>query len=508
MPASITLRIYDLRGVVRDLTWSGTSLSIGSDASCDLTLRGRGIADRHCILQFTDGGVLLRDHGSRVETFINNERLDDPRVVGPGDRIYLGEYQLELLALTPAVAPPPRRASPPAASFARTHATPLALGGAAVVLIAAAVFWSPTSTPTISVAPTTMPAAAPSLPAPPLTTPPPPRTRVTIRHEVIPGELIPDIATRYGVSIRELVDDNGLNPDLPPPSGLVLTIHAHDPPLPKLRLRHTVEPGDTWAGLSERFELGVELLHRYNPKLRGELVPGTEFIVWVDPQIERRRDVSVPWRYAVTPGALSVGVPSAGTLEQGIQLPPIPSLYERIFPQFQYGSSQTIRELQTAIASFRQRYRYQGVLVVSNLSQPGGGPFPPHTSHQSGRDVDIWLPALKGTYQPRHLVTDQKPRDAEINWFAAWGLVESLLATDQIVYIFLDQTRLPKLYEAGVQMGASPELLAQIQWQPNSAARANAPVRHAAAHTGHIHVRFKCGPDETSCKGRLEIEEP
>jgi hypothetical protein len=496
------LRISDLHGVTREHAWSGPVLRIGSHPASDLTLPGRGVADHHCVLERgPDGALHLRDCGSSAGTFVDSERLDRPRPVAPGARIDIGEHRLELLA-RPDPAPP------------RSFAPRLALGGAALALLAAFILWPRPPPLVIPAAPPPHPTATPPAPASttPSTTPPTPPIRV--RHEVIPGELVADIAARYGVSAHRLAEDLGLNIDVPPAPGAVLEFAAVDPPLPKLRLRHTVEAGDTWAGLGERFELGQELLHRYNPGLRGELVPGAEFIVWVDPQIARRRDEPLYRSFPAEPGAASVGAPTHGTLENGIQLPPSRD-YERIYPDLQYGSTRTITLLRTAIAAFRQRYRYEGVLVVANLSRQGGGPFKPHASHQSGRDVDIWLPALKGTYQREHLDTDRKPRFAEINWFAAWALVESLLATGEVTYVFLDRTRLPSLYRAAVDMGAPPDLLAKIQWQPDDAdpelarrALASAPVRHAADHIGHLHVRFKCGPDEPRCSERPEIEAP
>jgi len=499
----ITLRIYTLDGLTRERAWDLPILRIGSHPTSDLILSGRGVGEHHCILEHTAGTLILRDDRSHG-TFVNNEPLNQPRPVAPGDRIYVGEIQLEVLAARPPSPSPHRRW--------RRYAPRLALAGAiAVIVMALTRPKSPDAPAPTAVDPLV---TVPVVPAP--RTPPvaPARTRVRVRHEVIPGELVSDIAARYGVSVAQLVADNPINPDVPPSPGTVLEVDAYDPPLPKLRLRHKVEPGDTWIGLSERFEIGVDLLRRYNESIVGELVPGSEFIVWVDPHIERRRDVIVHAPHRVSPDARSIGAPTAGSLERGIQLPEDRALYERIATSLQYGSSHTILHLQHGIAAFRDRYGYRGVLVVANLSQLQGGELKPHASHQSGRDVDIWLPALKGTYQQKHLAEDRKPKYAEINWYAAWGLVESLLATGQVKYIFLDRSLHRNLYYAAIEMGAPRELLDKIQHQPSTdpatAPRimVNAPVRHADAHIGHIHVRFLCGPDEPRCSERPEIEDP
>lgn len=495
--ALISLRISSLDGAAREQSWSTAAVRIGSDPASDLVVSGRGVAAHHCVLEHTAAGVVLRDLGARA-TFINSEPLDHPRVVRAGDRIYVGEAALELVA---ARSPAPRTTAP-----APPRARPLAVLGLAAAGLAVFVLARPPAPPPAPSPPARPAVLQPSPAPPPEPEPepePPTREPVTVHHEVIPGELLADIAARYHVSVQGLARSNHLSPDVPPPEGTVLEFMALDPPLRKLRLRHTVEAGDTWAGLSERFDLDVELLRRYNQGIRGELVPGSEFIVWVDPHISRRRDVPGYSQFKISPDARSVGAPSGGSLERGIQLPPS-SHYERIYPDLQYGSSHTIEHLQRGIAMFRQRYDYEGVLVVANLSHPAGGPFHPHQSHQSGRDVDIWLPALKGTYQAKHLKTDRKPKFAEINWFAAWGLVESLLATGEVKYVFLDSSLLPTLHAAAAEMGAPPDMLAKIQLDPSS----SAPVRHAAAHTGHFHVRFRCGQSDLRCSERPEIEEP
>jgi LysM repeat protein len=522
MPASppISLRIADLTGGTRELIWQRPKLQIGSHPTSDLVLPGRGVAEYHCALEATPGGPVLRDRGSRTGTFVNSERLTEPRALRPGDRIYIGEYQLELLVSAEPEPPTAVTAVLPALPRAPTRARRrgpalavllLGLAGAAWFAWAAATTGEPRTPVTTRAARS---AAEPAV-LPAIATPAP-RVKTVVHHEVIPGETIADIAARYGVSASRLIDDHGLNPDVPPPPGTELVFEAIDPPLPRLRLRHVLEPGDTLTGIGERFGIDVELLRRYNPDLRDELVPGEQLVIWVDPQIERRHDEPVRLSFPVATDALSIGAPTSGSLEHGIQLP-ASDQYERVHPALQYGSSHAIAQLQLAIAGFRQRYRYAGVLVISDLSQEGGGKLPPHSSHQSGRDVDIWLPALKGTYQRRHLAEDRKPRHAEINWYAAWALVESLLATGQVQYIFLDQTLLPSLYRAAERLGAPPELLTQIQWQPEGTdpllaqrARYHAPVRHADAHTGHIHVRFKCGPLETRCtqKADAELEAP
>ncbi|MEZ4380351.1 MAG: penicillin-insensitive murein endopeptidase [Nannocystaceae bacterium] len=322
--------------------------------------------------------------------------------------------------------------------------------------------------------------------------------RVRIRHEVLPGETIASIAARYRVDRRRLAADNRLNPDRPLERGALLSLEAVDPPLPRLRLPLRVDEDTSWRALSERYGLSRGELRAQNPGVEAP-VAGTELELWVDPQIERRRAFDRDLTFPPAASGRSVGAPNAGLLEDGVQLPHSP-LYVRRNPAIMYGSAATISRLQAAIYRFRRAYRYTGDLVVADLSRREGGRLPPHRSHQSGRDVDIWLPTLRGAYDRRYLAEDRRPSPEQVNWFAAWGLIESLLAGGGVRYVFLSEELHDPLFRAGEMMGATPAELAHIQRRPGDLRPVvNAPIRDAPGHTGHIHVRFVCAEDEPRC---------
>ncbi len=99
--------------------------------------------------------------------------------------------------------------------------------------------------------------------------------------------------------------------------------------------------------------------------------------------------------------ATSVGLPYAGRLVGGTQLPlsgpdwvtwdPItdssPNLPSRL-----YGTPATIRTLLSVIADYRAAHPNAPRMVVGDISRRGGGPLDDHVSHQSGLDVDVYYP--------------------------------------------------------------------------------------------------------------------
>jgi len=89
----------------------------------------------------------------------------------------------------------------------------------------------------------------------------------------------------------------------------------------------------------------------------------------------------------------------------------------------------------------------------------------------------------------------------EVDWEAAWALVEALIATEQVQAIFLEGTMQRCLYEAARRSGESHERLAELIRYADEGRWSHAIVQHADGHRGHIHVRFRCGADERRCKG-------
>ena len=193
------------------------------------------------------------------------------------------------------------------------------------------------------------------------------------------------------------------------------------------------------------------------------------------------------------------GRPDAGSLEHALQLPPSPDYTIRC-PAHAYASSTTANELMQALTSFRNHSGYRGELVIGDLSLPAGGRYGPHRSHQSGRDVDLWLPIAGGRYR-RGCVrcgTDLcRPEPHEVDWRATWQLVHALASNGRAQDIFLAWELHPQLRRAARALGVpEPELAQAIQHPVRGRA---ALVKHAAGHTQHLHVRFRCPPDDPGC---------
>lgn len=96
--------------------------------------------------------------------------------------------------------------------------------------------------------------------------------RVPRTHTVGPNEGLYDIATRYQIPVRALIDQNGLEPPYALAPGRVL-----DLPPPRL---HTVARGETFEDVAQRYDVDVRslaLLNRMQPPY--EVRPGQRIVL-------------------------------------------------------------------------------------------------------------------------------------------------------------------------------------------------------------------------------------
>jgi len=71
-------------------------LTIGRSPDSGLVLSHGLVSARHAEIEMRPDGPLLRDVGSRNGTWVNGERLVEPRRLVPGDRIVIGDRTLRL----------------------------------------------------------------------------------------------------------------------------------------------------------------------------------------------------------------------------------------------------------------------------------------------------------------------------------------------------------------------------------------------------------------------------
>jgi LysM repeat protein len=331
-----------------------------------------------------------------------------------------------------------------------------------------------------------------------------------VRHQVGPRETLGEIAARYGTSIEGLKEWNEdklakMKPRVHLKEGIELRVKANRIPPQRYAIEYVVQAGQTWETIAVDHRVDVRDLKHVNGAPEDdsmiELEAGRTLTIWVDPAIDwtvfHQPGLAIDprWVEQIPDTARSHGHPNRGKIRgEPVQLPEIPELYTRRFDRIAHGSSHAIKTIVSAFANFRHETGYEGEILVGSIARPSGGRFPPHKSHQSGRDVDIRLPMLPW------FETTIDPQADEIDWRAVWMLIDAFLATGEVEMIFLDHKLQRPLYYAALSLGATPEELDQIITWPRKDGKGKQLIRHERGHDGHIHVRIKCGDDEPSCR--------
>ncbi|MCA9659952.1 MAG: penicillin-insensitive murein endopeptidase [Myxococcales bacterium] len=475
------------------------TLRIGAALDNEVVIDRAGVGLRHCTLRCEGPVVRVYDHGAGPTTLVDGAEVDAPRLIAGAARLLIGDEHLTVRPLAPPLdtsalrrgfvgqSPPairtgdaaasaepgdapaersrseprrtrrradasrPRRSSPP--RFALTLGSLL---GAAVIAYAV----------------TSARAAEDRMSS---------RTHVRSTQ----GEARPPPPGTHRASPR------GRNPRSTASRAPARTLDGATP----AELR--VGVGESWDSLAVTYDLDLALLRAANPGLRGALRAGDRVALpLVATPTTCGAGLEIPG------GAASIGGVTRGALDDPLRLPEL-ALYTLRCPRHAYATGATAKALVDAIACFRAAQGYTGEVVIGDISSANGGPLGPHRSHQSGRDVDIWLPTLAGAYARgcAHCGTEVcRPEPDEVDWEATWGLIDALAQQPAVEVIFLDYALHEQLRRAALRAGARPALLdARIQWPRRGAATL---VQHAEGHVHHIHVRMRCPEGDAQCVER------
>jgi murein endopeptidase len=199
------------------------------------------------------------------------------------------------------------------------------------------------------------------------------------------------------------------------------------------------------------------------------------------------------------PGGQSIGAPWAGRLRDATRLQLGDGAYIRR-PHRAFGTRTTVEHIRHAVLETLASHPDAHVLAIGDLSAERGGWISEHSSHRSGRDVDL---GLFYKHPPDGYPASFVDATAEtLDRAATWTLLANLLATQGedggVQMIFLDYNVQGLLYRWAKENGVKERVLAPIFQYPNGR-WANALVRHEPHHADHLHVRFRCAKADTAC---------
>ena len=197
------------------------------------------------------------------------------------------------------------------------------------------------------------------------------------------------------------------------------------------------------------------------------------------------------------PHSVALGKPFRGYLYNPVQLKNSERLAVRRHKN--YGTAETITAIEMAVNAVHDVFPDTPRLPVGNISRKAGGRFPPHKSHQNGRDADIAY-FLRVGHHPKHLkLANSRTIDAG----RTWVFLESMVKRGELEMAFIDYRLQKVLYRyATRERGWTPEQMKTIMAYPQGRGNRTALIRHLRGHADHMHVRFHA-PDSIAAIDEL-----
>jgi hypothetical protein len=252
-------------------------------------------------------------------------------------------------------------------------------------------------------------------------------------------------------------------------------------------VKYKVRFGGSLVRVANLFKIFHHEIQALNPGVdpERELPAGTRVVVY------RRGDAA---------GSESVDYAGAGSISEpgGVPMVDGPGRILKATPWKTFATAETVAALDQALRRWAKRPGAQKVLV-GNMSQRGGGRLKPHSTHQSGRDVDLgYIQRWDGKEELNWRKMNAKNLDAG----ETWALLQTLVSTGAVEVVFIDRGLQKLLFEHARAQGVSEEALEPWLEYPRRTGAGAPMIQHVAGHDDHIHVRIACPPSQARCKSR------
>lgn len=106
-----TITVSEKGGQQSTFEFNKSEITIGRMKGNDIVLPKANVSKKHSIIVVREGGFAVSDLGSLNGTYVNGERIAGEKQVLDGDKIYIGDFSLQIESL--ALSPPPPPPGPP-----------------------------------------------------------------------------------------------------------------------------------------------------------------------------------------------------------------------------------------------------------------------------------------------------------------------------------------------------------------------------------------------------------
>jgi len=250
---------------------------------------------------------------------------------------------------------------------------------------------------------------------------------------------------------------------------------------------YKVKRGGSMKIVANLYKIYHHEIEALNPgvNIDEELPPGTKLVVY------RRK-----------PGSKSesIGFAGSGSVIGAMPMVDGPGRELKHTPWKGWATTITVATLDVILREWARRYPTEQPILVGNMSAREGGRLEPHSSHQSGRDVDLSYPQ---NWDRKEELNWRKMDATNLNRELTWSLLELLRESGGVEAIFIDSKLQKLLYDHAIstQRHTKAELEQWMEY-PRSPGSGSPLIQHVRGHEDHIHVRFNCTDEETECQSR------
>jgi penicillin-insensitive murein endopeptidase len=195
----------------------------------------------------------------------------------------------------------------------------------------------------------------------------------------------------------------------------------------------------------------------------------------------------------------SIGSYTKGCIAGAVQMPLDGATWQvmRLSRNRYWGHPETIALLKRLSVKVHKDAGWPGILI-GDIGQPRGGPaLSGHASHQIGLDADVWL-----TPMPDHPLSRQDLEEMSATMMVRDDRldVDPKVFTSGQLAMIRDAAREPEVQRifvnAAIKKALCREAKGDRQWLEK--------VRPWWGHDYHFHIRLRCPPGATDCKGQKD----
>jgi len=239
-----------------------------------------------------------------------------------------------------------------------------------------------------------------------------------------------------------------------------------------------VRRGDSLGRIASRASVDLEALMQWNGiGPRAKIKAGDRLRIF---------------RPGPRPTPKSIGLTTSGSMQYGQHLG-TGTGYRLRFPRNAYGVDGVLKTLKVCAKRVKDTLPGGHDILIGDISRPGGGRFPPHSSHQSGRDVDVGYYLATGEQNE----TMHRVRADEVDYARTWALLKCYLTTDKVVRVYIDRSIQVAMVKWLREKRALDDRRIARLFQVES--DDDALILHAPKHDTHLHVRFACDAEQDEC---------